>query len=188
MNMLSPAPRAREIRYSAPSSQPEVAGARVIGVVEQTPSGPEVTYLEKPVAATADVLAMSAPFHPTEVFRLAAACQTDLCPHFDGANCGLATGIRGNDAGSGGPTSGVQNPPGMSLVPARGRRSLPPLPADLDSQLQRVGDNANRRQSGARPNPNRQPSLGSWRSGDSPPLIARIACGKVIRSCAFDLC
>jgi hypothetical protein len=65
----------------------------VLGVVEQTASGPEVTYLEKPIAATADVLAMSAPFHPTEVFRLAAACQTNLCPHFDGANCGLATRI-----------------------------------------------------------------------------------------------
>jgi hypothetical protein len=93
MNMLTPAPPSTRDPLLCPSSQPEVAGARVIGVVEQTPSGPEVTYLEKPVTATADVLAMSAPFHPTEVFRLAAACQTHLCPHFDGANCGLATRI-----------------------------------------------------------------------------------------------
>jgi hypothetical protein len=93
MNMLTPASSSTRDPLLCPSSQPEVAGARVLGVVEQTPTGPEVTYLEKPVAATADVLAMSAPFHPTEVFRLAAACQTHHCPHFDGANCGLATRI-----------------------------------------------------------------------------------------------
>jgi len=36
---------------------------------------------------------LAAPLEPTEVFRLAAACQTHLCPHFDGANCGLAARI-----------------------------------------------------------------------------------------------
>jgi len=76
-----------------PSSQPEIEGVRVLGVVQQTPSGPEVTYLNEPLLATPDVLAMSAPAQPTEVFRLAAACQTSRCPHFDGANCGLVTRI-----------------------------------------------------------------------------------------------
>jgi hypothetical protein len=70
-----------------------VAGARVLGVVEQTPSGPEVSYLERPIEATAEVLALAAPLHPTEVFRLAAPCQTHGCPHFDGTDCGLATRI-----------------------------------------------------------------------------------------------
>jgi hypothetical protein len=76
-----------------PSSQPQVPGARVLGVVLQTSSGPELTYLEKLVAVTPDILAMAEPLRPTEVFRLAAVCQTHHCPHFDGTNCGLATRI-----------------------------------------------------------------------------------------------
>jgi hypothetical protein len=91
--MLKPIPPSTRNTLLCPSSQPEVAGVRVLGVVGQTASGPEVSYLERPVPATPDVLAMSAPFLPTEVFRLAAPCQTHRCPHFDGTNCGLATRI-----------------------------------------------------------------------------------------------
>lgn len=76
-----------------PSSQPEVDGVRVLGVVQQAGHGPEVNYLDQPVAATADLLALAAPLRPTEVYRLAAKCQTNRCPHFDGTNCGLATRI-----------------------------------------------------------------------------------------------
>jgi hypothetical protein len=76
-----------------PSSQPEVEGARVLGVVQQTASGREVTYLDEPLLATPDVLAMVGPVQPTEVFRLAATCQTNRCPHFDGAKCALAARI-----------------------------------------------------------------------------------------------
>jgi hypothetical protein len=91
--MLKPsAPSARDALL-CPSSQPGVEGARVLGVVQQTSHGPEVTYLDEFLPATPDVLAMAAPVHPTEVFRLAARCQTNRCPHFDGANCGLATRI-----------------------------------------------------------------------------------------------
>jgi hypothetical protein len=70
-----------------------VKGVRVLGVVERTGEGFEVSYLNEPLAATPEVLALASPAHPTEVFRLAAVCQTDRCPHFDGANCGLATRI-----------------------------------------------------------------------------------------------
>jgi hypothetical protein len=91
--MLKPAPPSMHQPLLCPSSQPGVAGARVLGVVEQTPSGPEVSYLERPIEATAEVLALAAPLHPTEVFRLAAPCQTHRCPHFDGTDCGLATRI-----------------------------------------------------------------------------------------------
>lgn len=76
-----------------PSSQPGVEGARVLGVVQQTASGPDVSYLDEPLPATPDVLVMAAPAQPTEVFRLAATCQTNRCPHFDGTNCGLAARI-----------------------------------------------------------------------------------------------
>lgn len=72
-----------------PSSQPRVEGARVLGVVQRTPSGSEVIYLDETVMATPDVLAMTQPFQPTELLRLAAPCQTGECPHFDGTNCSL---------------------------------------------------------------------------------------------------
>ena len=39
------------------------------------------------------MLALAAPLDPTEIFRLAAPCQTHHCPHFDGSDCGLATRI-----------------------------------------------------------------------------------------------
>ena len=76
-----------------PSSQPGVPGCRVLGVVQQGSEGPEVAYLSEPLPATPEVLAMAAPANPTEVFRLAAECQTKHCPHFDGADCRLATRI-----------------------------------------------------------------------------------------------
>jgi hypothetical protein len=76
-----------------PSSQPGVSGARVLGVVKHTADGNEVAYLDQFLAATPEVLALAAPASPTEVFRLAATCQTSRCPHFDGTNCGLAARI-----------------------------------------------------------------------------------------------
>jgi hypothetical protein len=36
---------------------------------------------------------MAAPLKPTEVFRLAATCAEHKCPHFDGADCRLATRV-----------------------------------------------------------------------------------------------
>jgi hypothetical protein len=36
---------------------------------------------------------MTAPLKPTEVFRLAATCAEHLCPHFDGADCRLASRV-----------------------------------------------------------------------------------------------
>ncbi len=91
--MLKPtAPSTRDALF-CPSSQPEVEGVRVLGVVQQTPGGPEVSYLDEPLMATPDVLAMAAPAQPTEMFRLAAPCQTSRCPHFDGTDCGLAARI-----------------------------------------------------------------------------------------------
>jgi len=76
-----------------PSSQPEVEGVRVLGVVQQVGEGFEVSYLDQPLEATPDVLAMAAPSQPTEVFRLAAPCQTHRCPHYDGSDCSLVTRI-----------------------------------------------------------------------------------------------
>lgn len=79
-----------------PSAQPGMDNCRVLGVVQmgdQHGSAPRIVYLNEPLAATPDVLALSAPLKPTEVFRLSATCAEHKCPHFDGADCQLATRI-----------------------------------------------------------------------------------------------
>jgi hypothetical protein len=50
-------------------------------------------YLNENLPASPEVLAMAAPLKPTDVFRLAATCAEHKCPHFDGADCRLATRI-----------------------------------------------------------------------------------------------
>ncbi len=91
--MRNPMPSSTRDDLLCPSSQPGIAGARVLGIVEHTDNGPDVLYLKEPLLATEEVLAMAAPLQPTEVFRIAAKCQTMNCPHFDGADCGLAARI-----------------------------------------------------------------------------------------------
>jgi len=65
----------------------------ILGVVRQDGPRPVVEYLNTRVPATPEVLALAAPLKPTEVFRLAATCAEHKCPHFDGADCRLATRV-----------------------------------------------------------------------------------------------
>lgn len=76
-----------------PSAQPGMDQCRVLGVVQREGPAPMVEYLNRHLPATPEVLAMAAPLKPTEVFRLAATCAEHRCPHFDGADCQLATRI-----------------------------------------------------------------------------------------------
>ncbi len=76
-----------------PSAQPGMDRCRVLGVVRQEGSTPILEYLNRLLPATTEILAMAAPLKPTEVFRLAATCAEHNCPHFDGADCQLATRV-----------------------------------------------------------------------------------------------
>jgi hypothetical protein len=76
-----------------PSAQPVMDRAMVLGVVQQDGPRPVVEYVNARIPATPEVLAMAAPLKPTEVFRLAATCAEHKCPHFDGADCRLATRV-----------------------------------------------------------------------------------------------
>ncbi len=76
-----------------PSAQPGMDNCRVLGVVQQQGPTPTTLYLNQLLAASADVLALATPLKPTEVFRLAATCAEGKCPHFDGADCRLATRV-----------------------------------------------------------------------------------------------
>jgi len=76
-----------------PSAQPGMDACRILGVVQHDGPGPKIVYLNQILPASEEVLAMAAPLKPTEVFRLAATCAEGKCPHFDGADCRLATRV-----------------------------------------------------------------------------------------------
>jgi len=76
-----------------PSAQPEMPGSRVFGVMGGTVQEPLLGYLDQPAPATPELLALSGPVKPTEVFRLAAPCVESACCHFDGRDCRLVTRI-----------------------------------------------------------------------------------------------
>jgi len=76
-----------------PSAQPGMHRCRVLGVIRQEGASPMLEYLTENLPATPDILAMAAPLKSTEVFRLAATCAEHQCPHFDGADCQLATRV-----------------------------------------------------------------------------------------------
>jgi hypothetical protein len=76
-----------------PSAQPGMDNCQVLGVVQRDGPKPMLLYLSSPVPATEAVLAMTAPLKVTEVYRLSATCAEHKCPHFDGADCRLATRI-----------------------------------------------------------------------------------------------
>lgn len=76
-----------------PSAQPDMVGARVFGVVGGSADQPRVGYLMEPQPVTPDLLALSGPVEPTEIFRFSAPCAESACSHFDGTDCGLASKI-----------------------------------------------------------------------------------------------
>ena len=73
-----------------PSAQPGMDQCQVLGVVDHSGERPVLQYLDQHLPASPEVLALSAPLKPTEVFRLAATCAEHRCPHFDGTDCRLA--------------------------------------------------------------------------------------------------
>ncbi|MBV9401407.1 MAG: hypothetical protein JO062_25755 [Bryobacterales bacterium] len=61
------------------------------GVVVGTRENPRIGWIEKPVPVTEELLALTGPVPPTQVFRFSAPCQENGCCHFDGKDCRLAT-------------------------------------------------------------------------------------------------
>lgn len=76
-----------------PSAQPDMEGSVVFGVITGTVEEPRLSHLVEPQPVTNELLALSKPVKPTEVFRFAAPCASKQCQHFDGSNCRLATKI-----------------------------------------------------------------------------------------------
>ena len=80
---------ARLSSYSCPSAQPDMAEARVIGVVSGSAAEPRIAYLKAEAVVPAAAVAMRGDLSPSEVFRFAARCEEDRCSQFSGGRCSL---------------------------------------------------------------------------------------------------
>jgi hypothetical protein len=76
-----------------PSAQAGAEDARVYGVRIGTADAPRVAYLTETQPVSEQLLALSGPAKPTEIFRIAAPCVTSGCRHFKGNACTLAQRI-----------------------------------------------------------------------------------------------
>ncbi|MEQ8959980.1 MAG: nitrogen fixation protein, partial [Coleofasciculus sp. C2-GNP5-27] len=72
-----------------PSAPPDTKDSVVFGIVGGTVDSPQVAYLREPQPITDELLALSEPVDPTEVYRIAAPCWERGCQHFDGHQCHL---------------------------------------------------------------------------------------------------
>jgi hypothetical protein len=82
-----------EGRLLCPSAQPAMDNPVALGVMLGSAEEPRMMHLERPLPVTDELLALSGPVKPTEVFRFAAPCAGDACKHFDGQDCGLVQRI-----------------------------------------------------------------------------------------------
>jgi hypothetical protein len=78
---------------SCPSAQPDMAGARIFGIVSGTADEPRVAYLKESAVVEPSALERLGPVDPTRVFRFAATCEESQCVHFNGSRCTLAERI-----------------------------------------------------------------------------------------------
>ncbi len=76
-----------------PSAQAHEAGAQVFAVVGGTLDEPSVSYLDRPMPMSPELIEMTAPVDPAEVFRISAPCAGSRCSHFSDTqhSCRLAT-------------------------------------------------------------------------------------------------
>ncbi len=73
-----------------PSSRGTSEDSVLIGVVTQGSDRPMVLPIARGVAVTPELLRLSEPASPTEVFRFASPCQSGRCLHFQNTKCQLA--------------------------------------------------------------------------------------------------
>lgn len=86
-------------RFSCPSAQPDMAEARVIGMVSGTADAPRIAYLKAEAVIPAADVTMDGELSSSEVFRFAARCEEQRCSQFAGGRCSLGERIvKGTDA------------------------------------------------------------------------------------------
>src|SRR5260370_27067563 len=80
-------------QIDCPSAQATEDGARIFGVMTGTPETHRVGYLTEALPVSDDLLALSGPAKPTQLFRIAAPCAGGGCKHFKDNSCSLAKRI-----------------------------------------------------------------------------------------------
>jgi hypothetical protein len=75
-----------------PSASPDWEDAELLGVVVGTADAPGVEFVAAR-AVTPELLALSAPVVPEEVFRFSAPCRELGCPQFVDGCCGVARAV-----------------------------------------------------------------------------------------------
>ena len=80
-------------RLMCPSAQPDMEDSLVLGVLQDTPEGQRLAWIEAPQPVTPQLLSLTREADPRTVFRFAARCEEKKCVHFDGRDCQLATRI-----------------------------------------------------------------------------------------------
>jgi len=75
--------------YSCPSAQPDMAEARVIGLVSGSASEPRIAYLKEEAVIPAAQAPAVGDLSPSEVFRFAARCEEHRCSQFADGRCTL---------------------------------------------------------------------------------------------------
>jgi hypothetical protein len=74
---------------SCPSAQPDWKGSVAIGLVGGTANEPRMAHLSKPLIVNDQLLTLSGPVSPTEVFRFAAPWAEAVACIFGKAGVGL---------------------------------------------------------------------------------------------------
>lgn len=73
----------KQSQHECPSVFPEWPESKAFAVVAGTAEQPEITYLDKPLPVNEELLKLSGPVSPTEVFRFSGPCAGNQCRHFD---------------------------------------------------------------------------------------------------------
>src|SRR5918998_121483 len=81
--------RENGVKPFCPSAQPGMDESVAFGVIDGTAEAPRMVHLTRALPVTDELLALSGPVAPTEVFRFAAPCAGHSCRHFDGEDCRL---------------------------------------------------------------------------------------------------
>lgn len=85
--------RRGEAHLMCPSAQPDMADARIFGVVAGTAAAPEVAYLKSGAEVTPRMLEQLGDMDPTHVFRFAARCEEGRCGQYKDGRCSLGQRI-----------------------------------------------------------------------------------------------
>ena len=83
----------RAAPLSCPSAQPDMAEARIFGIVAGSAQAPRIAYLKAEAKVTDEMMEGLSGLEPTRVFRYAARCEESRCAQFDKGCCSLGRRI-----------------------------------------------------------------------------------------------